>query len=316
MKSATLSIEKITKLTPEQEARFPEFVAKWTSIGLSTQPADRPRAEAALKGLYALAELREPRIIWLPCPLSAGLSSVVCAQIVNSSAVDSAVGSAVYSAVDSAVRSAVGSAVGSAVRFFGGSLWAGYAAWADYFNAVLGIAIDRSYLESIESCGCYWLLNGICFASERPCRLNLDDRGRLHCGNGQSIGYPSGWGLWHWHGVQVPERVILSPELLTPREIIEERNAEVRRVMIERYGQDRFVIDSGAAVLDRGADGELLAIDLPGDPEGQLVALRLRCPSTSAVYIIRVPPDQTSFVDAKAWTFGLTKEQYVFAQET
>ena len=297
MKSATLSIEKITKLTPEQEARFPEFVAKWTSIGLSTQPADRPRAEAALKGLYALAELREPRIIWLPCPLSAGLSSVVCAQIVNSSA------------VGSAVRSA-------GVCFFGGSLWAGYAAWADYFNAVLGIAIDRSYLESIESCGCYWLLNGICFASERPCRLNLDDRGRLHCGNGQSIGYPSGWGLWHWHGVQVPERVILSPELLTPREIIEERNAEVRRVMIERYGQDRFVIDSGAAVLDRGADGELLAIDLPGDPEGQLVALRLRCPSTSAVYVIRVPPDQRHFVAAKAWTFGLTRSQYVFDRET
>jgi len=46
--------KKITKLTPEQEARFPEFVKKWVDIGLSTEPADFDAAtEAALKA-YAL----------------------------------------------------------------------------------------------------------------------------------------------------------------------------------------------------------------------------------------------------------------------
>ena len=44
-----MSQTKIESLTPEQEARFDEFVDKWTAIGLSTEPADRPRAEAAIE---------------------------------------------------------------------------------------------------------------------------------------------------------------------------------------------------------------------------------------------------------------------------
>jgi hypothetical protein len=202
------------------------------------------------------------------------------------------------------------------MSFIGGSLWPGYSAWADYFNRVLAIEIDRNYLDLTESCGFYWLLDSVCFASERPSRLNLDEQGRLHSADGHSIGYPSGWGLWHWHGTHVSERVITAPADLTPAEILGERNAEVRRVMIERFGQDRFMCEAAARVLDKGADGELLAIDLPDDPDGRMVALRLRCPSTSAVYVIRVPPDQRDYVAAKAWTFALTKEEYVFASET
>ena len=56
-------MKKIEKLTDAQIARFPEFVKKWTKIGLSTEPADRARAERAIRGLYKLAALKEPRII-------------------------------------------------------------------------------------------------------------------------------------------------------------------------------------------------------------------------------------------------------------
>jgi hypothetical protein len=39
----------IQQLTPEQEARFPEFVERWTQIGLCTTPADRVKAEQAIE---------------------------------------------------------------------------------------------------------------------------------------------------------------------------------------------------------------------------------------------------------------------------
>ena len=114
--------KKIMSLTSEQTARFPEFIRKWTEIGLSTKPADRERAERAIHGLYALAKLKEPKVIWLPCPISAALSVVCYAAIIQHRLVategapkDVAVDSAVFSAVDSAVRSAVFSAVFSAV---------------------------------------------------------------------------------------------------------------------------------------------------------------------------------------------------------
>ena len=107
---------KIMKLTKAQESRFPEFVDKWIKIGLSTEPANREKSEKAIRGLYGLAKLKEPKIVWLPCPLSAAMSAVVYATIrakqssgkKKNIAVDSAVGSAVGSVVYSAVRSAVG----------------------------------------------------------------------------------------------------------------------------------------------------------------------------------------------------------------
>lgn len=60
----------IQELTPEQRARFPEFVEKWTRIGLSTERADRKLAEQSIRALYKLAGLAAPMIVWSPCPRS------------------------------------------------------------------------------------------------------------------------------------------------------------------------------------------------------------------------------------------------------
>jgi hypothetical protein len=52
---------KIESLTAAQEARFSEFVEKWTQIGLSTEPADRSRAEAAIRDMYKRQDLPHQR---------------------------------------------------------------------------------------------------------------------------------------------------------------------------------------------------------------------------------------------------------------
>lgn len=55
----------LNSLTPEQIARFPEFVKKWTDIGLSCEPTDRPRAEAGIRLAYECAGLTPPKqIVW------------------------------------------------------------------------------------------------------------------------------------------------------------------------------------------------------------------------------------------------------------
>lgn len=55
--------KKIESLTPEQEARVPEFVDKWRKIGLCTEPADWNRAEKGIKQIYKDAGLKSPKII-------------------------------------------------------------------------------------------------------------------------------------------------------------------------------------------------------------------------------------------------------------
>lgn len=151
--------------------------------------------------------------------------------------------------------------------------------------------------------------------------------------------------LYFWHSVLVPAKVWLSPGELTTSEIMAESNAEVRRIMIQRYDEAResgaFIADCGATVLDseicpgleplRGdVVNELLSVDLPGDPEGKMVCVRCIDPSTSRAYVIRVHPDlrplmedgtlglpqQMTVRNAIASTHGQTGKQYRLAQET
>lgn len=89
-------------------------------------------------------------------------------------------------------------------------------------------------------------------------------------------------------------------------EVLTERNAERRRVLLDRYGYGRFITDARAEPLsadtDPGGPRQLLRVDLPGDEP--LVALSCFCPSTGRQYMIRVPPATRTCHQAAAWIAG------------
>lgn len=63
--------------------------------------------------------------------------------------------------------------------------------------------------------------------------------------------------LYFWHGVLVPEHVVMRPDEISLQEIESDDDDEVRRVMIERYGQARYLLDSGAKEIHRDDFGAL-----------------------------------------------------------
>lgn len=109
-----------------------------------------------------------------------------------------------------------------------------------------------------------------------------------------------------WRGVAITRQIAFEPWTLDPAEVMEERNAEIRRVMIERYGYDRLLDRLQAEELDRDADrgGErrLLRVEVPGDEP--LVCVSVVCPSTGHRFVLRVPPTMRSCRQAIAWTAG------------
>jgi hypothetical protein len=109
-----------------------------------------------------------------------------------------------------------------------------------------------------------------------------------------------------WRGVPVDQRIAFHPETLTSREVIAERNAETRRVMIERMGYLRFADEADAKVLDSDQDAggqrQLLRIEL--DDDEPLVGLVCHCPSTNRQYFLRVPPATKTCHQAAAWMAG------------
>jgi len=224
------------------------------------------------------------------------------------------VGSAVHSAVGSAVGSAVDSAVGSAGRsYFGGSIWnAGYSAWADYFDEICKVAIDRNFLEITASAGFYWTLDGVCFASERPSKIARDAEGRLHCETGHAIEYAgTGWGLTAWHGVVVPRAWIERRAELTAAEVFKEPNAEVRRAGCEIIGWERVLSGIDAALIDDDGDpliGSLYEGQIPGAT--RCTFLKVQC-GTGRTFVIPTAPGLKTAIAAQAWIANKPVNQWV-----
>ena len=109
-----------------------------------------------------------------------------------------------------------------------------------------------------------------------------------------------------WRGVLVNEMTAFHPEQLTSKIVLKERNAERRRVMIERMGFDRFMREAHAEKLDADRDPggarELLRVPMTGDED--IVCLSCNCPSTARHYLLRVPPTMKTCHQAAAWMAG------------
>jgi leucine-rich repeat protein SHOC2 len=84
--------------------------------------------------------------------------------------------------------------------------------------------------------------------------------------------------------------------------LLNEYNAEIRRVLIERLGYERICNDLGAITLDIWREYALLKITSvePIDRE-PMVLLKMTCPSTQYIHILRVPPEMVSAEAAITW---------------
>jgi hypothetical protein len=142
----------------------------------------------------------------------------------------------------------------------------------------------------------------------KPIRLERDSQGHFHSADGRCVQYRDGWGFYAWHGVRVPAKVALSPEALTKEDWRQEKNREVRLVIQERLGPERFIALVGGTCIDRSLRGELLVVDLGDDPERVAHYVHIQDNSTERHSYLRVPPIITRADEAVAWTFGLASQ--------
>jgi hypothetical protein len=163
-------------------------------------------------------------------------------------------------------------------------------------------------------------------------RVNEHRRRRLHHATGPALGCDIE-DLYFWHGVFVPAHVVLARDQITLAEIQTERNAEVRRVLLERFGFDRYVSESGAIPIHADATGTLYRCDVPDDEPLMVVRVTNSSPEPDGTfkhYVLRVDPELRPLLadgttgdpqaltahNAVASTFGLTGSAYAPVVET
>jgi hypothetical protein len=170
-----------------------------------------------------------------------------------------------------------------------------------------------------RAAGWWWPYERVVVVAERPEVLHRDEAGRLDRADGPALLFPDGFALHAWRGMPVPAGFLAGLAGLTPERIRAEENAELRRVMLEHYGYERYLAESGAQPLHRDETGVLWRIELPGDEPVVMVEVVNSTPEpdgTRRTYWLRVPPATTTAREGVAWTFGVDAADYRPERET
>jgi hypothetical protein len=323
----------------------------WLAVGLATGPADRVEAEEAVRTAYRLAGLAGPaRIEWHGSPRAGALAASRLSDVDGSAgrSVRAEVRTRPWAAAREAVASGLDSA-GWAEHWTatGARTWqlvvdrlvtpirtrldAEFAEDKDdrarmalldavhgqhdaaWLPAFAGVAELDGLARVARSAGWWWPYEGVAILTERPVALHRDNLGRLHHGDGPALSYPDGWAMHAWRGMPIPPDVAARLPSLTAADIRAETNAEMRRVMVEYFGYERYLRETGATQVHTDQFGTLWRADVPGDEALVMVQVLNSTPEpdgTRRTYFLRVPPTMTTAREAVAWTFGLTPEEY------
>ena len=115
----------------------------------------------------------------------------------------------------------------------------------------------------------------------------------------------------YFQDVELPRRYWTKLSDWQPEWLLDEDNAEVRRVLIEQLGYEKIYDRLGSETIDNWREYTLLKIDnveIVYDEDGvelddrePMVLLKMTCPSTEHIHILRVPPEMESAEAAITW---------------
>ena len=224
----------------------------------------------------------------------------------------------------------------------GGNQWSGWVEMLTFFRDVAQISIDFAPLAPYESLaklsGPRYTHEKFCIISDKPEYIKgywRDGRFVAHCEDGPSHRWSDGSCIYTWHGRQLGWRfgarfggnpdIIDRPETITVPAIQGESNAEIRRVMIAKFGAARYARESGATLIHEDEYGKLWRAERPGDTP--IVMLECGNGSPEPIdyvpgdgesgewvgnrwhkhYWLRVPPTIQTARAAEAWIHGLER---------
>ncbi|MFJ8969679.1 DUF6745 domain-containing protein [Streptomyces anulatus] len=330
-------------------------VNSWRSVAAATGRADRAAAEAGVRRAYRTAGLAEPdRIIWAASPRAAVETVEKLADAGRSVREEvrtrpwaeerrrmyDELGSAGWSALWSATGAQLWETTGALAERIRTGVVADLAPRPEDEGAVRLVLLDAvlgqhdaawlaafdgrgdrltGLAEVARNAGWWWPYEHAAVISERPDVLHRDEAGRLDHGEGPALAYGDGFALHAWRGMPVPAAFLAELPSLTPERIRAEENAELRRVMLEYYGYDRYLTESGAEPVHRDETGILWRIALDGDEDVVMVEVVNSTPEpdgTYRTYWLRVPPATRTAKDGVAWTFGLDGAAYAPVRQT
>ena len=282
----------ITELSEAQTATFPYYRKKWIDIGLSTEECNVEEAKKWIGEAYKVAKLDPPKFFIGPVNDSFEASKVVNilkemlkakTEFDDPDHLNKLVLDRLYASKDLSFN---GNSQLSRNqehyckdRSFEKDLeynnqlagnqeyWFSY---ADFFlneSEVTGLEDIKPLLELSKHIGWWIALEGVAILQHRPLSITFDDQDRIHNTEGPAIKFrgDSEINVYAVHGITVEKKII--DRDYTVDDIDAEMNTEIRRIMIDLYGDVRYIQDSGLEPVQTDEFGSLFVKKVPDDEE-------------------------------------------------
>jgi len=220
------------------------------------------------------------------------------------------VGNSVGNSVWASVRASVGDSVRNSVRdsvrdsvreMEHGNHYAGALAFYDFFLTECQLDCCEKLIpisRLVENCGWFAPYKNVCILQEKPVEIHqINDHKTLHRDGGPAIRYADGFSVWALNGVRVSQEIAETPgDKLDCNLVLKEKNAEIRREIVRKIGNERLCIELNAEVVDKVGDYELLILDLKDNMRRPF--LKMTNPSIGVYHIEGVHPDCKTVPDA------------------
>lgn len=181
------------------------------------------------------------------------------------------------------------------------------AAWLgmhDYLWRIGGVDLGliTGMIEAAQACGWWWPFEYWVLVCPKPDRACWDEQGRLHAEGRPAVTFAqSSLKTYAWQGVTLPERYGSLPTARwSSHWLLEEENAELRRILIQGLGYGRILQELDAREIDRWREYQLMEIPHGVDVE-PIRLLKMTCPSTQFIHVVRVPPHLHTAKAAIQW---------------
>ncbi|MDH3324144.1 MAG: hypothetical protein OEL89_00735, partial [Candidatus Peregrinibacteria bacterium] len=156
------------------------------------------------------------------------------------------------------------------------------------------------------------LLHGFAFLSRPPLYIHRNEKFRLHSRNSPAIEFKDGFKLYYVDGIHFSESDFNKYFIETPtaNEVLEMKNQEQRAVMIKHVGYKNMKQELKLREISNHIDAHGNKNSLYESRVLLIKLVKAIDSSTGKPYYLGVPRSQTDCLEAIAWTFGLTKDEY------
>ena len=263
--------------------------------------------------------------------LSSTLGSTLRSTLYSTlrSTLDSTLRSTLSSTLDSTLRSTLGSTLRSTLdntndqEFKSALSWAyqgsyivtWWGVWAGYYEYAkdIGVSFDEDKLNAFINFTRHiphiCVADGIAIVSMKPTKIHWQEtevqpisginhmpKNRiLHADGELAVEFGDGWGIYVFNGVVLPEKIgKVRSKNWDPEWILEEKNQEIKRLLLETIPKEKVSEVLQLKVLDtfKTLYSTYELVEAKNNPyPSPYKAIRMSCPTTNKPYLIRVHPE-------------------------